>query len=170
MPSAASESGTKSVSMIDANASENAVHSTTRQKISQTWLASHTGPIEWLDHRAGPVAPLGAARGEVPEPGAEVGAAEQRVRGDAEEQDDGDDVGHQTPHLSLGGLASRRRLARAVRPVGLERRSPASRNRRLIMRRISTRRDRHADVDADDHDERDPHARRSSVAASSTFM
>src|SRR5829696_7582943 len=36
MPSAAIESGTKSVSMIDANASENAVQSTTRQKMSQT--------------------------------------------------------------------------------------------------------------------------------------
>ena len=47
MPSAASVSGTNSVSVIDANASENAVHSTTRQKISQTWFASHTGPIEW---------------------------------------------------------------------------------------------------------------------------
>ncbi len=48
MPSAAIDSGTNSVSVIDANASENAVHSTTRQKISQTWFASHTGPIEWL--------------------------------------------------------------------------------------------------------------------------
>ena len=47
MPSAASVSGTNSVSVIDANASENAVHSTTRQKISHTWFASHTGPIEW---------------------------------------------------------------------------------------------------------------------------
>ena len=47
MPSAASDSGTNSVSVIDANASGKPVHSTTRQKISQTWLASHTGPIEW---------------------------------------------------------------------------------------------------------------------------
>ena len=46
MPSAASESGTKSVSVIDANASEKPVHSTTRQKMSHTWLASHTGPME----------------------------------------------------------------------------------------------------------------------------
>ena len=46
MPSAASDSGTNSVSVIDGNASENAVHNTTRQKISQTWFASHTGPIE----------------------------------------------------------------------------------------------------------------------------
>src|SRR3954471_23241156 len=48
MPKAASESGTKSVSMIDANASEKPVQSTTRTKISHTWLASHTGPIEWF--------------------------------------------------------------------------------------------------------------------------
>src|SRR3954471_6000647 len=46
MPSAASDNGTKSVRVIDANASENAVHKTTRQKINQTWFASHTGPIE----------------------------------------------------------------------------------------------------------------------------
>ena len=47
MPSAASVSGTNSVSMIDANACENAVHTTTSEKISHTWFASHTGPIEW---------------------------------------------------------------------------------------------------------------------------
>jgi hypothetical protein len=35
----------KSVEKIDAKASENAVHSTTRTKISHTWLASQTGPI-----------------------------------------------------------------------------------------------------------------------------
>ena len=53
MPNAAIVSGTNSVSMIDANASANAVHSTTRQKISQTWLASHTGPIEWSTRARG---------------------------------------------------------------------------------------------------------------------
>ena len=47
IPSATSVSGTNSVSVIDANASGNPVHSTTRAKINQTWLASHTGPIEW---------------------------------------------------------------------------------------------------------------------------
>ena len=35
----------KSVEKIASNAEENPVHSTTRTKISQTWLASHTGPI-----------------------------------------------------------------------------------------------------------------------------
>ena len=34
-----------SVEKIASNAAENAVHSTTRTKISQTWLASQTGPI-----------------------------------------------------------------------------------------------------------------------------
>ena len=34
-----------SVDMIDAKASENAVHSTTSTKMSQTWFASQTGPI-----------------------------------------------------------------------------------------------------------------------------
>jgi len=47
MPSAARVSGTKSVSVIEAKASEKAVQSTTREKMSQTWFASHTGPIEW---------------------------------------------------------------------------------------------------------------------------
>src|SRR5262245_13855889 len=46
MPSAASDSGTNNVSVIDWNASGNPVHRTTRTKISQTWFASHTGPIE----------------------------------------------------------------------------------------------------------------------------
>ena len=45
-----------------------------------------------VDHRARALAALGAAGDEVPEPGAEVGAAEERVRGDAEEQHDRDDV------------------------------------------------------------------------------
>ena len=45
MPSAARLSGMNSVEKIASNAAENAVQSTTRTKISQTWLASHTGPI-----------------------------------------------------------------------------------------------------------------------------
>ena len=45
MPNAAMPSGTYSVVMIAANACGNPVQSTTRQKISQVWLASHTGPI-----------------------------------------------------------------------------------------------------------------------------
>ena len=47
IPNAARVSGTNSVRVIDAYASEKPVHSTTKTKISQTWLASQTGPIEW---------------------------------------------------------------------------------------------------------------------------
>jgi hypothetical protein len=39
-------SGTKSVNVIEAYASGNPVHKTTKMKINQTWLASQTGPIE----------------------------------------------------------------------------------------------------------------------------
>ena len=46
MPSATRVRGTKTVSVIEANASGNPVHSTTSAKISHTWLASHTGPTE----------------------------------------------------------------------------------------------------------------------------
>src|ERR1044072_2482276 len=49
MPSAARLRGTKRVSVIEANAAENAVHRTTSVKISHTWLASQTGPIDaWM--------------------------------------------------------------------------------------------------------------------------
>ena len=46
MPRAAIISGTNSVSVIEAYASGNDVHRMTKMKINQTWLASHTGPIE----------------------------------------------------------------------------------------------------------------------------
>ena len=45
MPSAARLSGMNSVDIRAAKAEENAVQSTTRTKISQTWFASQTGPI-----------------------------------------------------------------------------------------------------------------------------
>src|SRR3954463_13444025 len=45
MPSAARLSGMKSVEKTASNASENPVQRTTSTKISQTWLASQTGPI-----------------------------------------------------------------------------------------------------------------------------
>ena len=47
MPSAANVSGTNNVSVIEAYASGNPVHSRTKQKISHTWLPSQMGPIEW---------------------------------------------------------------------------------------------------------------------------
>ena len=38
--------GTNRVSVIEAYASGNDVHSMTEMKINRTWLASHAGPIE----------------------------------------------------------------------------------------------------------------------------
>ena len=46
IPSAARLIGMKRVDMIDPKASEKAVHRTTSTKISQTWFASQTGPID----------------------------------------------------------------------------------------------------------------------------
>src|SRR5258707_1151282 len=45
-PNAASVSGTYSVDITAANARGKPVHNVTSTKMSQTWLASHTGPIE----------------------------------------------------------------------------------------------------------------------------
>ncbi len=47
IPIAAIVNGTNSVSVIEAYASGNPVHSNTKQKISHTWLPSQMGPIEW---------------------------------------------------------------------------------------------------------------------------
>ena len=57
-------------SMIEANAWENAVHSTTSVKINQTWLASHTGPIEcWMSLRGcAPSSDPPATRSQNPAP------------------------------------------------------------------------------------------------------
>ena len=162
IPSAARVSGTNSVSMIDANASENAVHSTTRMKINQTWFASHTGPIEWSIERTRPLAPLGAAGDEVPEPGAEVGAAEERVGGDADEQHDGDGVGSSSGAdlLGLSAPSPGGGGARAVRHVGLVdvARVPRSRKRGSCPAARGSSSPDH-EVERDDHEERDPHAR-----------
>ena len=59
-----------SVDMIDANASENAVHSTTSMKISHTWFASQTGPIaQSIRARArSPRSPPPATRAQKPAP------------------------------------------------------------------------------------------------------
>ena len=58
-----------------------------------------------VDDGSGALAALRAACGEVPEAGAEVGAAEERVRSDAEEQDDGNRVSerHLAPTSSASG-------------------------------------------------------------------
>ena len=99
IPKAASVSGTYSVDATAANPAGNPVHSTTSTKISQTWLASQTGPIACSITRALAGAAAGAAREQVPDAGAEVGAAEQRVGDEPDEHDAEHDLGerHRTP-------------------------------------------------------------------------
>ncbi|MGN6607377.1 MAG: hypothetical protein ACTHMS_10275 [Jatrophihabitans sp.] len=82
--------------MIAANAVGNPLQSRTRQKISQVWLASQTGPMAWSMSARGraPRSALGAAGGEVPQAGAEVGATEYAVEDDAGQQHAGDDRSH----------------------------------------------------------------------------
>ncbi len=70
MPNAAIVSGAYSVEATGVKPAGNPVHSTTSTKISQTWLASHTGPIacsitaRW---RAPPLVPP-ASRSQMPAP------------------------------------------------------------------------------------------------------
>ena len=89
MPSVARVSGITIVEKTAEYAGGKAVQRTTRQKISQTWLASHTGPDRAVDEGPRPLAAFGPARGQIPEPGPEVGAAQQRVQqhAHAEHQD-----------------------------------------------------------------------------------
>src|SRR5213596_2144926 len=47
IPIAATNSGTLSVEATEASTDGYAVHATTITKMSQTWLASQTGPIAW---------------------------------------------------------------------------------------------------------------------------
>ena len=108
MPSAARLSGMNSVEKIASNAEEKPVQRTTSTKISQTWLASQTGPIaQSMSSRAAPAA-LAPARQQAPQAGAEVRAAEDRVHRHADEQDDRDRVGaaHRAPSVpSASGRA-----------------------------------------------------------------
>ena len=97
MPSAARVSGTNRVRVIDAYAVGNDVQSTTKMKISHTWLASHTGPMEWSITVRGRSAALGPAGDQVPDPGTEVGAAEDRVRRRSRGGGCGDGRAHRTP-------------------------------------------------------------------------
>ena len=48
MPTAAAKSGTYKVEVTEPKATGKAVQNTTKTKISQTWLASQTGPIAIL--------------------------------------------------------------------------------------------------------------------------
>ncbi len=70
--------------MIEPKKTGKHVQRTTSTKISQTWLASQTGLIDRWTMPAQPPAALGAAGRQVPEAGAEVGAAEHRVGGQPE--------------------------------------------------------------------------------------
>ena len=90
MPSSDRLSGTNSAVMMAANAGGNAVHSSTRMKISHTWLASQTGVMDSSMSSRGAAPRSGPPADQVPDPAAEVGPAEQRVRGQHDEQDRGD--------------------------------------------------------------------------------
>ena len=103
------------VEKIEPNASGNDVQSTTRMKISQTWLASQTGPIAQSIEIARAPAALAAAGDEAPEAGAEVGAAEHRVEGHADPEDAGDGFGA----CSCRTLERRRFAARPVRHIAV---------------------------------------------------
>ena len=107
---------------------------------------------------------------EVPEPGAEVGAAEHRVGGDAEEQDDRDRVAHAHPTGTVSSELAGDVGRRAVRHVGLVDARLGSRQRRLMPPQHEDRRDA-------DHRRRCATTARNViqtpcvvVAASSTFM
>ena len=73
---AARKSGIASVEVIEPNARGNAVQRTTRMKMSQTWFASQTGAIERLMRAR---SSMSLAGGQVPDAGAEVGAAQHHV-------------------------------------------------------------------------------------------
>ena len=106
-------------------------------KISQTWLASHTGPIEWSITSRGRSPRVRAAGDEIPEPGAEVGAAEDGVGRDGEEQHHGDRVVLMHTVTSSRGRRLRAPV-RAGRTARRRRPRRARRKRLLILRRIST--------------------------------
>ena len=70
MPSSDRLSGTNSAVMMAANAGGNAVHSSTRMKISHTWLASQTGVIDSSISSRGRAPRSGppATRSQIPPP------------------------------------------------------------------------------------------------------
>ena len=112
-PDRGEEQRDASVEKIEPKATGNAVQTITRMKISQTWLASQTGLIErWIMPAHAPAA-RGAAGGQVPEAGAEVGAAEHRVGRDPEHEEPEADVGQHQP--TAASRAARPRLGRLAR-------------------------------------------------------
>ena len=152
IPSAASASGTNSVSVIDANASGNPVHNTTRQKISQTWLASHTGPIECAMTARGraPRSAPPAMRSQNPAPKSAPPNSAYAVIPNIRMTATTSLTGRRPRHPA----SSRRRECRlrAARTARRRRcRSSPARNRRLILRRIRMRVTPDHRVDRQDH-------------------
>ena len=92
-----------SVEKIASNASENAVQSTTRTKISQTWLASQTGPIAQSISSRGAPAALAAAGDQAQNPAPKSAPAEHRVERHADPEHAGDGVG--AAHRGSSGTA-----------------------------------------------------------------
>ena len=153
IPNAAIVSGTNSVSVIEAYASGNPVHSTTKQKISHTWLASQTGPIEWSitsRGRSPRVAPP-ATRSQNPAP--KSAPPKTAYSDDGEQQQHGDGGAHRHGHgVSIWGLDVG--TARAVRHLVVVHVALAEPPAHLAQ--DEDRGDRQPDVEHGDDDERDP--------------
>ena len=106
IPRAANVSGTNSVRVIDAKASEKPVHSTTKHEDQPDVVGLPHRADRVVDHLAGALAGGRTPGDEIPEAGAEVGAAEDGVGGDAGEQQGGDRLGHQTGTSSCSGASA----------------------------------------------------------------
>src|SRR5262245_43870645 len=158
MPSAARLSGTNNVRVIDANASEKPVHSTTSTKISQTWLASHTGPIAWLTTVRGraPARVPPATRSQNPAPKSAPPNSAYAVIPTMSTNATASAIAC-TRELGVAPRAGRNRAARRVGPVELE---------AVVLLAEATahdpqhehQRDRDPDVQDRDREERDPDA------------
>ena len=124
-----------SVEVTASNAAGNAVQRTTRMKISQTWFASQTGPMQRSIRPPSPFAPFAGAAEQVPHAGAEVGSAEHGVEGHANPENGCDGVG--LAHAGPPPVAGGRLVARPVRHLdvgtALPRRNAAMRRRITIV-------------------------------------
>ena len=112
----------------------NAVQVTTKMKISQTWLASHTGPIERSITRAWALAPRRVRRRSGPRSPAPKSAPPNTAYATtASSRTTATAVAHRT--ASLVGLGRRRRVG-ALGPVRavVSTNPPARRKRRLMPR------------------------------------
>ena len=99
-------SGTNIVSQIDSYAVGKAVQVTTKMKISQTWLASHTGPIErsMSPRGAAPRSGPPAARSHRPAP--KSAPPKHGVGREGQQQHDGDHGAHGTGSTASGRLSA----------------------------------------------------------------